>query len=202
MNQHVEAHTTGAHRVGRDADRTRAALIAAASERFARVGYAATTVREICADAGANVSLINRYFGSKAGLFERCLTDAIDQLTDNDDAPLVLHELPAALTRQITATTPPGATAQVLLLLLRSSDNVQAERARTRALHTIGDRLAGASTAPDARLRGQLLLAATIGITALRTTDLRPLADATPDALAAPMRDLITALLGPAKNNR
>lgn len=41
---------------------------------------AATTVRDIADDAGVNVSLISRYFACKEGLFEACLTEAVDEL--------------------------------------------------------------------------------------------------------------------------
>src|SRR6185312_9822540 len=54
----------------RNAEETRAALLAAARLRFARDGYEATNLRDIAADAGVNVALIPRYFGSKEGLFQ------------------------------------------------------------------------------------------------------------------------------------
>src|SRR5690242_3532128 len=73
----------------RDAAQTRAALLDAARCRFARDGYAATTVRDIADDAGVNVALISRYFSSKEGLFEQCLTSAIDELRQvTGDVPL------------------------------------------------------------------------------------------------------------------
>src|ERR1700712_3708486 len=62
----------------RDADATRQMLLAAARRRFALDGYSSTTVRDIARDAGVNVSLINRYFDSKEGLFEACLQRAAD----------------------------------------------------------------------------------------------------------------------------
>src|SRR5690348_5267904 len=64
----------------RDAARTRQALLEAARHRFAGDGYAATTVRDIADDAGVNVALISRYFQSKEGLFEACLTSAVDDM--------------------------------------------------------------------------------------------------------------------------
>src|SRR4051794_36587391 len=64
----------------RDAAKTRQLLLDAALRRFASDGYAATTVRDIADDAGVNVALISRYFESKEGLFEVCLTTAVDDL--------------------------------------------------------------------------------------------------------------------------
>ena len=49
----------------RDAANTRRLLLSSARRRFAQDGYSATRVRDIAADAGVNVALINRYFSSK-----------------------------------------------------------------------------------------------------------------------------------------
>jgi AcrR family transcriptional regulator len=48
---------------------TRAAILAAARERFAADGYERTTIRAIASDAGADPSLVMRYYGSKDQLF-------------------------------------------------------------------------------------------------------------------------------------
>ena len=49
----------------KDADRTRAEILAAARELFASRGIKAVTIRDIAAEAGVAHSLVNRYFGSK-----------------------------------------------------------------------------------------------------------------------------------------
>lgn len=53
----------------RDARATRAAILAAARERFANDGYERATIRAIAADAGIDAALVMRYFGNKEGLF-------------------------------------------------------------------------------------------------------------------------------------
>lgn len=53
----------------RDARATRAAILAAARERFADDGYERATIRAIAADAGIDAALVMRYFGNKEGLF-------------------------------------------------------------------------------------------------------------------------------------
>lgn len=63
---------------GRDSMRTRAALLAAAQDAFATRGYAHAGIREIAAAAGVNVSLVQRYFGSKQKLFAEALADSLD----------------------------------------------------------------------------------------------------------------------------
>jgi AcrR family transcriptional regulator len=48
---------------------TKAAILAAARERFGAAGFQATTIRGIAADAGIDPSMVMRYFGSKDQLF-------------------------------------------------------------------------------------------------------------------------------------
>ena len=53
----------------RDADATRAALLGAATEVFAEVGYAGARVDEIAERARVNKRMIYEYFGDKQGLY-------------------------------------------------------------------------------------------------------------------------------------
>ena len=48
---------------------TRTAMLEAAAKIFAAKGFHDATVRAICAEAGANIALVSRYFGSKQGLY-------------------------------------------------------------------------------------------------------------------------------------
>jgi AcrR family transcriptional regulator len=57
----------------RDAQATRAAILEAAKGQFARLGYDHAGLREIAAEAGADVALIKRYFGGKEALFTEAL---------------------------------------------------------------------------------------------------------------------------------
>lgn len=68
----------------RDAEATRAAILAAAKVHFAKSGYDGAFLRDIAADAGADAALINRYFGSKDGLFAAALKDSIGPNTTAD----------------------------------------------------------------------------------------------------------------------
>lgn len=52
---------------------TRARLLKAATEIFAEAGYQQAKIRQICARAGANIALINYYFGDKMGLYAEVL---------------------------------------------------------------------------------------------------------------------------------
>ena len=61
----------------RNAEATRADLLEAAQEVFARKSYAQAGMREIAAKAGTSPALAIRYFGSKAGLYEAALQEAM-----------------------------------------------------------------------------------------------------------------------------
>ena len=69
---------------------TRAKLLAAGRRQFSRAGYGQVGVREIAAEAGVNAALINRYFGSKMGLFTEVVGDSftIGDLLVGDRGPL------------------------------------------------------------------------------------------------------------------
>ncbi|MDN3645663.1 TetR/AcrR family transcriptional regulator [Pontixanthobacter aestiaquae] len=56
---------------------TRAAIKTAGAELFATRGYAVTGVREIAEMAGCNQALVSYHFGSKGGLYDEILADAV-----------------------------------------------------------------------------------------------------------------------------
>jgi AcrR family transcriptional regulator len=62
----------------RDAAATREAILEAATRRFATQGYERAGAREIAADAGVTAALVNRYFGSKEGLFAEVIKGALN----------------------------------------------------------------------------------------------------------------------------
>lgn len=61
----------------RNAPQTKARILAAAQQAFAEIGYAQAGIRDIAAIAGISSTLLPRYYGSKAGLFEAALVDAM-----------------------------------------------------------------------------------------------------------------------------
>lgn len=54
----------------RDAEATKARILAAAKVEFARLGFGGTRVDEIAGKARANKRMIYHYFGSKEDLFQ------------------------------------------------------------------------------------------------------------------------------------
>jgi AcrR family transcriptional regulator len=200
-----DEHAAGTIRT-RDAGRTRLSLLQAARLRFAREGYAATTVRDIAADAGVNVALINRYFTSKEGLFAACLTRAVEELDVDDRVPPTLDEMLQDLVRRVVEP-PTGEHSVQLLLLLRSSGDEGADAIRRATLRTYAERIAAIAGWRDddpstqhLLLRAQIALAALFGMTMLRTSmAVEPITSATEDELTGPLHELMTALLAPGR---
>jgi AcrR family transcriptional regulator len=70
-----------------NADRdTRERLLKAAERQFSERGFKDVTVREICGEAGANVSAVNYHFGDKLGLYREVLHGAIGAMRDATEA--------------------------------------------------------------------------------------------------------------------
>jgi AcrR family transcriptional regulator len=67
--QKISSKISDLNRAPSKSERTRAAILAAARELFAKLGYERTTVRGIAARASIDPAMVMRYFGSKDGLF-------------------------------------------------------------------------------------------------------------------------------------
>ncbi len=61
----------------RNASATKARLLEAAMRAFSESGYSQSGIREIAELAGTSSTMLLRYFGSKAALFEAALTEAM-----------------------------------------------------------------------------------------------------------------------------
>jgi AcrR family transcriptional regulator len=197
----------------RDAAETRRRLLYAGRRRFALHGYERTTLRQIAADAGVNLALIKRYFGSKEGLFEAALDATPEQLSELDDIAGDRARLAEVLSRELSANAWPETGENPILLFLRSAGDPRSDALRRRGVHDYAERLlsaAGYASANSARraapgqperdilLRAYLVLALGVGVAALRAAiGVEPLADATAEDLRGPLTDVITALLPP-----
>jgi AcrR family transcriptional regulator len=97
-------------------DPTRERLLEVAGPVFADRGYQATTIRQICAGAGANVAAVNYHFGDKLGLYTEVLQQSVrsaqllavqntlDQNTPPED---ILRVLIRARLRSVTGENRP-----------------------------------------------------------------------------------------------
>jgi AcrR family transcriptional regulator len=81
----------------RDADATRARILAAATDEFATHGIAGARVDRIAAAARASKALIYGYFGNKQALFDAIFTKHV--LANVDAVPLTADDLPAYAVR-------------------------------------------------------------------------------------------------------
>jgi AcrR family transcriptional regulator len=86
-------------RVPRDAEASRARLLAAAKIRFSQHGYDSVSVRDIARDADVDPALVIRYFGSKEGLFRIIAADAFDiaDVVPQEGATLADHAVKALM---------------------------------------------------------------------------------------------------------
>lgn len=185
--------------MSKDAAATRMLLVQAARRRFAFDGYRATTVRDIAADAGVNVALINRYFVSKEGLFRACLDRVVRDLgAEESPAAAGLDRALGDLIGHIVRS-PTDEDSMQLMLLLRSSGDDGADAIRRETLRRYAERLAmvvGGSVTEDLLLRAEIALSVVLGMTMLRTsTRVEPLATASEAEVARPLEDALRALL-------
>lgn len=72
----------------RDAEVAREAILEAAEEVFARVGFAGARIETIGAEAGYNKSLIFHYFGDKEGLYRAIIARLKKRMMDSYLGPL------------------------------------------------------------------------------------------------------------------
>ncbi|MBV9547786.1 MAG: TetR family transcriptional regulator [Chloroflexi bacterium] len=106
---------------------TRAAILAAARERFATDGYERATIRAIAADAVIDPSMVMRYFGSKEQLFAAA-SDLDLELPDLAGVPL--RKLGAVLAAHFLDRWETDEGLKVLLRTALSND-VAAARMKT-----------------------------------------------------------------------
>ncbi len=99
----------------RSSEETKAVILAAARERFAKSGFERATIRAIAADANIDPSMVMRYFGNKDQLFAAA-ADFDLQLPDLSDVDR--DELGARLVGHFVSRWERD---EVLIVLLRSS---------------------------------------------------------------------------------
>ena len=172
----------------RDAAATRSAIFEAATRRFAYQGYQCAGVREIAADAGVDAAMVNRYFGSKEGLFTEVVERAFDirYLVEGDPATLAER-----LARKMVYGREDSADERPipLLLMLRSATEPRAaDLIRTSLERNLLRPLAECLDGTDAEVRSTLVIAQCMGF-AIMNQMLRP--RALTEARQAELLDLL-----------
>jgi AcrR family transcriptional regulator len=166
---------------------TREDILGAARAQFARLGFEATTVRAIAADARVDPALVLHYFGSKQELFRAAIDFPVDPAVvippllepgvDGLGARLVLFFLE-------TWDSPTGSP---LLAVIRSAVTSEEAASLIREFVTreVLGRIARSLAVDEPRLRASLAASTLIGLAMLRyVVKLEPIASARPEEIA------------------
>ena len=172
----------------RDAEKTRARILEAALELFSNSAYDKVRSRDIAALASVDAALVNRYFGSKMGLFEAVL----DRLAcarpklQSDDLESRLCE---DFSRRLSGEELRHTSQAVRLMALSASSAEVAPMLQRRMMGEIG-RLASLLGRSD-RTAATALIAYTIGMhTLLHMLPEQERAVLRPEILLEPIRSV------------
>lgn len=170
----------------RRSDRTRAAILTAARERFAADGYERATIRAIAADAAIDPAMVMRYFGNKEKLFAAA---AEFDLRLPDLSGLPTDEVGAALTNHFLDRWEDD---ESLKALLRASvtNEIAAERMRELFAAQLGPVIAKLADPASAPTRAGLVATQALGFALCRYVLALP-------PVAALTREEAVAWLGP-----
>ncbi|MGH2614877.1 MAG: TetR/AcrR family transcriptional regulator [Thermomicrobiales bacterium] len=152
---------------GRKSAITRQAILDSAKICFMQEGYEQVGVRDIAKRAGVDPALVNRYFGSKEGLFAEAVGSKFDlsHLFAGDR-----DTLGERLARYVLQKKSAGADYDPLVALLRStSSEVCGGMLRTAIQEGIVRPLAERLDGPDALPRAELVGSTLLGLLVHRT---------------------------------
>jgi AcrR family transcriptional regulator len=169
----------------RSSARTKATILAAARERFARSGFERATIRAIAADANIDPAMVMRYFGNKDRLFAAAaefdlqLPDMSDVDREQRGERLIGHFLDRW----------EGDEALVVLLRSSTTNAEAAQRMREIFVAQLMPFIANVNT-DDAARRAGLIVTQALGLALCRYVLQLP-------PVVAMGRDEIVAWLGP-----
>ncbi|WP_213978935.1 TetR/AcrR family transcriptional regulator [Sphingomonas sp. dw_22] len=180
------------------AETTKAAILASARRVFAERGYEGAGLRGIAEGAGVTAMMVNRYFGSKEGLFGEVVADSMRDpvilSAENLAAPDIARAFAGAL---IGLTGRDADPLDGFLILFRSTSSpVAAKIARERiavAHQVAAERAVGGEHAAE---RAAILLSLVAGVQMMRQMlQLDPLVTASPELLTNLLAPVIAAIL-------
>jgi len=182
----------------RDATQTRAAILASGRAAFARLGYDGAGVREIAAGAGVTAMLVNRYFGSKEGLFAEVIADTMATtgvvLPQILKQPMSSEDIAATLVGITQAGAAPLVGFQIMMRSVASDRAAQIAREQiqkhqqARIVETLGGQ--------HTEQRAALLLSLIAGFQMMRQMiGLSALAECPPETLTRLLAPMIQDLL-------
>jgi len=153
----------------RNAAVTRSVILEAARSRFIEQGYDGASLRDIASDAGVDVALVSRYFGSKDDLFRAALTSDTqpDGLLEGD-----LSDFGERVAGMFIFDAPQQTKFEKLLMILRSASSPKAaEVIRACGEETFYRPLAEQLGGANAPVRARLTAALITGLAILRALD-------------------------------
>ncbi len=149
----------------RSAPATRQAILEAARHCFSSEGYDQVGVREIAARAGVDPALINRYFGSKQGLFSEVIGGKFDlRHIAGDD----LSTLGETMLRTIFKKKSADGHDPLRALLRSYSSEVARDKLRAAIIQGFVEPLAARLSGPNARERAELVGSTLLGVLVYR----------------------------------
>jgi AcrR family transcriptional regulator len=187
------------------AQTTRAAILASARKAFAEHGYEGAGLRGIAESAGVTAMMVNRYFGSKEGLFGEVVADSMRDPVILSPENLAAPDLPRTLANALVGITASDANPlDGFLILFRSTSSPVAARiARERIALAHQTTATNAVVGENAPERAALLLSLVAGVQMMRQmVQLEPLAKADPAILTSLLAPVIAEILrAPLRSN-
>ena len=153
----------------RNAAATRHAILVAATARFLQDSYECVGLRDIARDAGIDVALVSRYFGSKEELFGEVLRGERDdkELLEGDTTDLPSRLADLMLDKGCANDRD---NVERLLIILRSASSPKAaEIVRGALRHDMLEPFAELIGGRNAGVRSSFVMAIFMGTTILRT---------------------------------
>jgi len=147
----------------RKSDRTRAAILTAARERFGADGYERATIRAIAADAAIDPAMVMRYYGNKEKLFAAAAEFDL-RLPDLDGVPR--DQLGEALIRHFLTRWEGDDTLRALLRAAVTNETA-AERMRQLFAAQLAPKLVELAVDEPA-VRAALVASQTLGLALCR----------------------------------
>lgn len=185
---------------------TRQAVLDAARARFARDGFAGTTIRRVATDAGVDASQVMQFFRSKDDLFAAVMAVPASALARFDTAfeGPDEHLGERVVRAYLGAWEGRAEESEPLMAMLRGAVTNEYACAQlrdfvqSRLVHGIGGRGDGGSSGDDAMLRAGLAAAMLVGIvTSRRIIGVPVLVAADTEQLVATVGPAIQRMLAP-----
>jgi AcrR family transcriptional regulator len=182
----------------RNSSETRDAILLSARKAFARSGYDGAGVREIAEGAGVTAMLVNRYFGSKEGLFAEALAATMASPIILAPQNMELSHPAGAFAKALVNITAKNATPlDGFLILLRSASSARAaEIGREQIEKHYQKKMTSLVTTEAAPQRAAIALSLVAGFQVMRQmVGLAPLNDSSDTELIGILTPLFEELL-------